>query len=361
MMLKAQSFLNFEDYEKKIKNNAIQDPSFSELGKLLESIRYQSFGDPAAHGISELSQLDESKIDEINVSGTSSTSSILDIEAELKRRKIMDKSFENVDRTDESDGSICDFVVDDKTTPTATHQFIAPTSPRKKVQSRFVISTPENFTNDLQKKEKTPIKNKQQGHPLTLEIPDNDTLNGIDRIGNSTKNPSFGSLEQDFMKLGLNWAASMIKRNNDSNKLQSSSSSTSTDKHKFKDSSMDMSQSSYTRGTSPSSSGMPLNLKDFLQRELTLKTKNDKYLSNDSSISSQFMRSLLNASSTTSKNSSQTGENKVRTSTPVPNNQSGGNVEGNSNFFTINSVSTVRLSGIDSSGESAKKNSSTNT
>ncbi|CAO1410041.1 unnamed protein product [Diamesa serratosioi] len=359
-MLRAMNFLNFEDYEKKIKNNELLVHSKSDLGKLLESIRYQSFGGPTAHGISELSQLDESKKDVINISGSSSASSILDIVAELKRRKIMDKSFENVDGSNESEGSICDFIVDDKTTPTATHQQIVPISPRKKAQSRFVISTPNNFAIESQKEIKTPVKKKQQGYPQTLGLSDqNDTLNGINRIGNSTKNSNCESLEQDFMKLGLNWAASMIKRNNDSNKLHSSSSSTSIEKHKFKDSSMDISESSNTRGTSTTSSGMPLNLRDFLQRELTLKTKNDKYLSNDSSISSQFMRSLMNASSVSSKNSSQNGESKVRTSTPVPNNQSTCNVEGNSKLFSINSVSTVRLSGIDSSGESNKKRSST--
>lgn len=350
---------HFGDYEKLGKDFAmLGDLSVNELGKLLESIKYQSFG-PPPHGISSLSQPDESKKDDDdNISNASSTSSILDIVAELKRRKIMDKSFEIVDGSNESDGSICDFNVDDKTTPTATHQVIAPVSPRKKAQSRFAISTPENFTN-AQKQTKTPVKKKQQGHPQALGLSENDTLNGINRIGNSSKNQSSGSLEQDFKKLGLNWAASMMKRNSDSNKLQSSSSSTSIEKQKSKDMSMDISESSFTKATSTAStsSGMPLNLRDFLQRELTLKTQNDKYLSNDSSLSSQFMRSLLNISTSTGNSSSQNRESKLRTSTPVPNNQTG-NVEGNTNLFTVDSVSTVRLSGIDSSGGSAPKRNS---
>lgn len=347
--------------EKKIKDiTMLGDFSVNELGKLLESIKYHSFG-PPPHGISVLTEPDESKKDDDNVSNASSTSSILDIVAELKRRKIMDKSFEIIDGSNESDGSICDFNVDDKTTPTATHQVVAPKSPRKKAQSRFAISTPENFINEAQKQITTPVKRKQQGHPQTLGISDNDTLNGIKRIGNSSQNQTTASLEQDFKKLGLNWAASMMKRNSDCNKLQSSSSSTSIDKQKSKDMSMDISQSSYTKATSvaSTSSGLPLNLKDFLQRELTLKTQNDKYLSNDSSLSSQFMRSLLNVSSSTGNSSSQNRDSKLRTSTPVPYNQTVGNVESNTKLFTIDSVSTVRLSGIDSSGESAKKRNST--
>ncbi|CAO1395086.1 unnamed protein product [Diamesa hyperborea] len=398
----AKNFPNFSDYEKMIKDGTLlSDPSIEELKKLLESIRYESFGPPPhglsiltepddskrdedmsecekrfkditmlgdlkyqsfgppPHGISTLTEPDESnKKDDDNVSNASSTSSILDIVAELKRRKIMDKSFEIIDGSGESDGSICDFNVDDKTTPTATHQVIAPKSPRKKTQSRFAISTPENFTNEAQKLITTPVKRKQQGHPQTQGLSENDTLNGIKRIGNSSKNQSTASLEQDFKKLGLNWAASMMKRNSDSNKLQSSSSSTSIDKQKSKDMSMDISESS--RATSAStSSGLPLNLRDFLQRELTLKTQNDKYLSNDSSLSSQFMRSLLNVSTSTGNSSSQNRDSKLRTSTPVPNNQTIGNVEGNTNLFTIDSVSTVRLSGIDSSGGSAIKRNST--
>ena len=350
---------DMSECEKRVKDiTMLGDLSINELGKMLESIKYHSFG-PPPHGISALTEPDESKKDDDNVSNASSTSSILDIVAELKRRKIMDKSFEVVDGSDESDGSICDFNVDDKTTPTATHQVVAPKSPRKRAQSRFAISTPENFTNEAQKQLTTPVKKKQQGHPQTLGISENDTLNGIKRIGNTSKNQSTTSLEQDFKKLGLNWAASMMKRNSDSNKLQSSSSSTSIEKQKSKDMSMDISQSSRATSIASTSSGLPLNLKDFLQRELTLKTQNDKYLSNDSSLSSQFMRSLLNVSSSTGNSSSQNRDSKLRTSTPVPNNQTIGNVEGNTNLFTIDSVSTVRLSGVDSSGGSGIKRNST--
>lgn len=87
---------------------------------------------------------------------------------------------------------------------------------------------------------------------------------------------------------------------------------------------------------SSSKSGQPMNLKEFLSRELTDHYRaNTNKSSNDSSLSSQFMRSLLNMASKRSSSTS-SDRDQLRTSTPVYRNVS------NTNLLTDTaSISTI--------------------
>lgn len=93
-----------------------------------------------------------------------------------------------------------------------------------------------------------------------------------------------------------------------------------------------------------SSTGQPMNLKEFLSRELTEHYgMNAKKSSNESSLSSQFMRSLINAASS---NSSSSDRDNLRTSTPV-NRHANNTVSNDTKLVYSSSISTVKLSGSD--------------
>jgi anastral spindle 1 len=98
-----------------------------------------------------------------------------------------------------------------------------------------------------------------------------------------------------------------------------------------------------------SSDGRPMNLADFLAKELVKRPTNRSF-SDESSLSSHFMRSLLNAGSARSMSSlsSTSNDEKVRTSTPV---RTKSNPSGNS-MFQGDSVSTLKGSDGDRSESS---------
>lgn len=263
---------------------------FPELGDLkdaLPDMNVRTFVDPRDFNL-EISK----DVEEV----PSNNSSLMDIMEELKKRNIVNRSFEIIHDDDVVKG-------DENTTPTATAKAIQPKSPRRPpAQSRIIVKTPENTGTVQIEIQQTPTKRKQPTH--AIHQPDspksNDTLSGIQEI------------EKDFQGAGMSWAASLLKRSEEAKKQQKSSSSSGKIEIDFE---MPDSSNSSTSG------GRPLNLRDFLRRELMMKSQKDKYLSDESSLSSQFMRSLLNAStsSTTSdRPKSESSQNaKLRTSTPV--------------------------------------------
>lgn len=152
---------------------------------------------------------------------------------------------------------------------------------------------------------------------------------------------SSDNLEQEMAKIGLNWASAMIKKTNDLKKLTSSSSSTSLGKsdqqqksaatNSFVDANIEIPVANETTmNTNASSAGRPLNLNEFLNRELLKKssaTSSSSTTNDDSTLASQFLRSLLGSSEGGTLSSSTTTtrhkgfvahvSEKHRTSTPV--------------------------------------------
>lgn len=150
-----------------------------------------------------------------------------------------------------------------------------------------------------------------------------------------TKMPTYSTsssdnLEQEMQKLGITWASSMIKKGKIATALSTSSSSSSSlsanqeSMGKIKSFNPKVNATSNANATnlSDKSPGKPLNLKEFLAREL-LKRSNSLSSSSvhdDSTLASQFLRSLLGSSSDNSSKMSAglvyTSE-RHRTSTPV--------------------------------------------
>lgn len=145
---------------------------------------------------------------------------------------------------------------------------------------------------------------------------------------------SSDNLEQEMQKLGINWASSMMKKNKiATTQALTTSSSSSNDEllqsintlNPKRNTSINIDFSPHVASppnASNQSIGKPLNLKEFLAREL-LKRSNSLSSSSahdDSTLASQFLRSLLGSSG---DNSSQMSGGLVytserhRTSTPV--------------------------------------------
>lgn len=345
-----QTFPNYENYANNlnISEHPTIDPSLPSMGfleQLSEHLNIKSFADPQMYGIPEISQ-------DANDEPLSNASSIQDILVELRRRNILEGS----DFEDNGNGDLAFDDENPKTTPTATVHVKTPNSPRKKqMQSRIIIKTPENIDVDVQEI-KTPTKKKQP--PSNVPEPENhisdDTLSGIQEIEKEPRD----DFDIDFQKMGLNWAGSMMKRCEQSKNLQSSSSSSSIERREKSIEIEFAVQTSSTSNTS-SSSGQPLNLREFLKRELAKKSEKDKYLSDESSLSSQFMRSLLNATSGNASSSGRSSQNgdlkKLRTSTPMQLKTSVTqtaikSVASNTLLFSSDSLSTVRVSGASKDG-----------
>lgn len=337
---RVEPFPSFSEYAK----NLVANPQHSmdtslttlvDIRNALEDMKLKSFTAPVDYGIREISH-------EVECQSSSNDSSLVDIVEEMKRRKIITEPFKYRDENVEDV---------DHTTPTAIHQVVLPQSPKRKPpQSRILLKTPEP-KDDQREEVKTPTKRR----PLVEPPPppeshgSNDTLSGIQEIEKESA--------LDLKGMGLNWAASMMKRGGESKKLESSSSSSSVEKGASIAIEIDIDHTSTSdRSSSSNTSGRPLNLREFLARELTRRSQaaGDKSLSDESSLSSQFMRSLLNATGRSSSASKSQSDEKLRTSTPVRNSLT--LKSGNTQLFTGDSLSTLKGSEGDGSGRSDKSN-----
>jgi anastral spindle protein 1 len=172
-------------------------------------------------------------------------------------------------------------------------------------------------------------------------------LSGIEAIADN--------LEGDLQKMGLNWAASTLKRTQESQTMQSSSSSGNLSKEipVFKRTiEIEIDDGLSTPVSSCSdSSGRPLNLKEFLKRELTLKSDNN--LTNESSLASPIFPN----SSSQGSSSKSSDKNMLRTSTPVEDPKSSRTStrleqRQEQTIFPGESLSSVKMSSTESHNES---------
>lgn len=328
----VESFTKFEEYARKFADRSAMFPNMMEA---LDCEKIASFLHPNDYGIQEISR---GNVEVLPLSRASSNSSIVDVLSELRRRNLLPN-----DGFHENDEA--------HTTPTATQQVIqVPQSPKRNLpQSRIIIKTPEKFHVEIQTG--TPSKRKQaKPRRDCLESPQsNDTLSGIQEIEKESRD------ELQLGKLGLNWATSMLKRDVQSQNLASSSSSSSVDKGNSIRIEIETNET-----TSSSSTAGPMNLRQFLIRELNQRSLQEKSSSDESSLSSQFMRSLLNASSKGGTSSGNTSANdRLRTSTPVMTKGSSSQFvtqkSGGTSMFPGESLSTLKGSDRGESDKSIEK------
>ncbi|KAG4073692.1 hypothetical protein HA402_000916 [Bradysia odoriphaga] len=120
-------------------------------------------------------------------------------------------------------------------------------------------------------------------------------------------------LAKDFNRIGLNWASAMLKKTSTAQNLESSSSSIK---------STPIAAPTLSGGSSPGDriNGNPLNIRDFLARELLKRSQlsSSSSMSDSSTLTDQFLKSLLTMTSDSSLHQQAT----LRTSTPNRLNQS---------------------------------------
>lgn len=137
-----------------------------------------------------------------------------------------------------------------------------------------------------------------------------DVLSSTNSISKTTSSTSTSSdlLGKDFNQIGLNWATAMLKKTSTAQNLESSSSSIK--------SFVATQNKLIGGGSSPDDriNGNPLNIRDFLQRELLKRSQLSvsSSMSDTSTLTDQFLKSLL----TISSNSSHLNQATLRTSTP---------------------------------------------
>lgn len=292
---RALGYESFPNYHQYVQEQNLEgtryDPektSSSRLNELLEvsdksDLRYQKFPVPAP----EMNVTEETLKGSTNgkkpdlESNSSSSTSLPDVVAELKLRNIIDKSF--VNDLDDSNRSTPD-------------------------SGSFEFLRPDQKTN------KSPTKKK---------------LNDVSKSPDHSETTA--SLERDLNQLGLRWASTMLKKNQEA--LQQDHSSSSSLSH-AEDIRRGSGRKSKPLPSLPNDSlvatGKPLNLKEFIARELMIRTHSDlNSLSDSSSPRSMLLRSLLdisniNASTAELLTQTTTDRNIQRTSTPVASKSSSG-------------------------------------
>lgn len=147
---------------------------------------------------------------------------------------------------------------------------------------------------------------KQRRLMETVDVSSSSTSSKI--LSSST---STDLLAKDFNRIGLKWAGSMLKKTSAAQNLESSSSSI------VSTSIVATKNQPLSAGSSPDEriNGNPLNIRDFLSRELLKRTQlssGSSSMSDNSTLTDQFLKSLL----TFSTNSSLQQQVTLRTSTP---------------------------------------------
>ncbi|XP_062534122.1 nucleoprotein TPR-like [Armigeres subalbatus] len=280
---RALGYENFPNYREYVREQNLEgtryDPektNYTRLHELLETadksdLRYKNFPVPAPEmNITEESAAINTKKAELE-SNSSSSTTLPDVVAELKLRKIIDKSFDNS--------------LDDSN-----------------------LSTPDSgsveFLHPLPEKS---VFKPQQNHTSASETSE--------------------SLQRDLNQLGLRWASSMLKKNQQAHLQEHSSSSSLSPAEDIRRLSSRKSKPLPSLQADPNEShntttGKPLNLREFVARELMIRTHSDlNSLSDSSSPCSMLLRSLLDIShinaSTPELLTHTTDKNVQRTSTPV--------------------------------------------
>ncbi|XP_055542340.1 putative leucine-rich repeat-containing protein DDB_G0290503 [Wyeomyia smithii] len=268
-----QKNLDTTRYDPEKTNGAYSGNLLLEVTDKSELLRYQQYPDPAPDiDVTEETLKDTGVKHPELESNSSSSASLPDVVAELKLRNIIDKSFNN--SLDDSNRSSPD-------------------------------------SGSIEMKQLVPKATKKP-----LDVPQGQPAS-----------ETTGSLERDLNQLGLRWAATMLKKNQElAQQDHSSSSSLSVIEEmrrvsgktlpKLTDSQQDPNESGPV-------SGRPLNLKEFIARELMIRTHSDlNSLSSSSSPCSLLLKSLLdisniNCSTPELLTQTTTDKNVQRTSTPV--------------------------------------------
>lgn len=147
----------------------------------------------------------------------------------------------------------------------------------------------------------------------------------------STKNTDTDTaLERDLNSMGMSWATVMLKKSREANSTSSSSSDSLSRRstvhrssykslNKSKQQSINLSQNQTNDSADFDSNAKPINLKEFLARELLKHSSMSS--SSDSSLASIFLKSFLGVSTSSTNQSEQNNcagiADKHRTSTPV--------------------------------------------
>ncbi|XP_053692812.1 uncharacterized protein LOC128741204 [Sabethes cyaneus] len=250
-------------------------------------------------------------------SNSSSSTSLPDVVAELKLRNIIDKSFNN--SLDDSNRS-------------------TPNSESIEIEQLIPFA------------KQSPSKRKHLKNPIDIHPKQH---------GQSVSETT-GSLERDLNQLGLSWATTMLKKNQERQQQDHSSSSSlslaigeeirrGNVLHKPADC-----QDPHEPG--PGASGKPLNLKEFIARELMIRSNSNlNALSSSSSPCSILLKSLLDISnincSTSELLTPPTDKNVQRTSTPVPS-KSSSNTTGHAEPDRTTREPSLNVAGGLFSGES---------
>lgn len=170
---------------------------------------------------------------------------------------------------------------------------------------------PKNETND----KSTNTEAESEYIDVAKEMKQRRLMESDDILTISTSNSKIQSsstssdlLVKDFNRIGLNWASAMLKKTTTTQNLESSSSSIkSTAGTKINPTS---------GGSSPDEriNGNPLNIRDFLARELLKRSRlsTSSSMSDNSTLTDQFLKSLLSISTSSSLQQQAT----LRTSTP---------------------------------------------
>lgn len=336
----------------------------------LENLEYKQFPSPKEFN------------DEID---SSSAASLPDVMAELKKRNIITESYgyfgdENYQpSTSESNvNSLMKLI--EKTSSESKENDDTPSfseamlllSPRKKQAiCRRDFITPPHEEHLFENTSPTKLKKLATVRKTATKSNKNETLSGIGFLHSSNSSDgTSNNLEDDLNKIGMNWASTMLKKTHESKTLSSSSCSPpNLEKSRRRISKKKTLDDAKLEETSfvadqTTTEGVPLNLKEFLAKELMKRnnTTDPNFSSTDSSITSQFLRSLLNQTpgQMTPSHGSRDKIVAQRTSTPVglSSSSTGSKIlslNGTSGLFSNESrMSSVRFSPSSSGAEAGK-------
>lgn len=355
----------------------------------LENLEYKQFPSPKEFN---------NEIDLTNLEKSSSEASLPDVMAELKRRNLITESYgyfgDENDQPSSSESNVNSLMkLIEKTTsespdvkemndtPSYSEAFILKSPKKKQAISRRGFVTPPHEDHILENTSPTKLKQATTVRKSPKKSNKNESLSGIGFLHSSNSDGTSNNFEDDLNKIGMNWASTMLKKTHERTQLSSSSCSppnleksrrrTLRKKASFTDTEMankDGENSFVADQTT--TEGIPLNLKEFLASELLKRnnTTDPNFSSTDSSITSQFLRSLLNQTpgQMTPSHGSRDKIVAQRTSTPVglSSSSSGSKIlslNGTSGLFSNESrMSSVRYSPSSSGAEAGKSYSSSN-
>lgn len=353
----------------------------------LENLEYKQFPSPKEFN---------NEIDLTNLEKSSSEASLPDVMAELKKRNIITESYgyfgDENDQPSSSESNVNSLMkLIEKTssespdvkemndTPSYSEAMILKSPKKKQAISRRGFVTPPHEEHILENTSPTKIK---QATTIRKSSNKNESFTGIGFLHSSNSDGTSNNLEDDLNKIGMNWASTMLKKTHEARTQLSSSSCSPPNLEKSrrrilrkKTSFVDPEigkkddENSFVADQT-TTEGIPLNLKEFLANELLKRnnTTDPNFSSTDSSITSQFLRSLLNQTpgQMTPSHGSRDKIVAQRTSTPVglSSSSSGSKIlslNGTSGLFSNESrMSSVRFSPSSSGAEAGKSYSSSN-